>query len=72
LYSDAAVWSRADLGAYEGGLRRVAPVLAVEVAGADEGDSEKALREKADWYLGGGIAVVWDRIAPFSGGAPGN
>jgi hypothetical protein len=47
-------------------------VLAVEVAGADEGDSEKALREKADWYLGGGIAVVWDRIAPFSGGAPGN
>lgn len=57
--ADAAVWSRADLGAYEGGLRRVPPVLAVEVAGADEGDSENALRTKADWYIGAGVAVVW-------------
>ena len=57
--ADAAVWRRADLGAYEGGLRRVPPVLAVEVAGADEGDSEIALRKKADWYLGVKVVVVW-------------
>jgi len=57
--ADAAVWRRKDLGAYEGGFRRVPPVLAVEVAGADEGDSEVALRNKAKWYLGAGVAVVW-------------
>ena len=47
------------MGAYEGGLRRVPPVLAVEVAGLDEGDSESALRKKAEWYLGVGVSVVW-------------
>lgn len=57
--ADAAVWRWADLGAYAGGFRRVPPVLAVEVAGADEGDSEIALRKKADWYVGAGVAVVW-------------
>jgi Uma2 family endonuclease len=57
--ADAAVWRRAELGAYEGSLRRVPPVLAVEVAGADEGDSESALRTKAGWYLSAGVAVVW-------------
>ena len=57
--ADAAVWRRKDLGAYQGGFRRVSPVLAVEVAGADEGDSEIALRNKAKWYLGAGVAVVW-------------
>jgi Uma2 family endonuclease len=57
--ADAAIWRREDLGAYSGGLRRVPPVLAVEVAGLDEGDSEPALREKAKWYLGVGVAVVW-------------
>ncbi len=57
--ADAAVWRRADLGAYEGGLRRVPPVLAVEIAGGDEGDSEIALRKKADWYIRVGVAVVW-------------
>ena len=57
--ADAAIWRRADLGAYDGSLRRVPPVLAVEVAGADEGDSETALREKATWYLDVGVSVVW-------------
>ena len=49
--ADAAIWRRSDLGAYDGGLRRVPPVLAVEVAGADGGDSEEALREKAKWGI---------------------
>ena len=57
--ADAAIWRRADVGAYVGRLRRVPPVLAVEVAGADEGDSEDALREKAKWYLSVGVSVVW-------------
>lgn len=57
--ADAAIWRRSDLGAYEGGLRRVPPVLAVEVAGPDDGDSEAALREKAGWYLSAGVPVVW-------------
>lgn len=57
--ADAAVWRRSDLGAYEGGLRRVAPLLAVDVAGVDDGDSERALREKAKWYLSVGVSVVW-------------
>ena len=57
--ADAAIWRRSDLGTYDGGLRRVPPVLAVEVAGADGGDSEEALREKAKWYLSVGTSVVW-------------
>lgn len=61
--ADAAVWRRADLGAYSGGLRRVAPVLAVEVAGPEEGDTEAALRDKAAWYLGVGVDVVWIVLA---------
>ena len=55
--ADAAIWRRADLGGYRGGLRRVPPVLAVEVAGEDE--SEGSLREKARWYLDVGVVVVW-------------
>jgi Uma2 family endonuclease len=55
--ADAAVFRRADLGAYTGGFRRVAPVLAVEVAGQDE--REPHLRAKAGWYLSVGVAVVW-------------
>ena len=46
--ADAAVFRRADLGDYTGGFRRVAPILAVEVAGQDE--REPQLREKAAWY----------------------
>jgi Uma2 family endonuclease len=57
--ADAAVWRRSELGAYSGGFRRVPPVLAVEVAGVEEGDTEAELRSKAAWYLGVGVKVVW-------------
>jgi Uma2 family endonuclease len=55
--ADAAVWSRASLGAPAGGFARVAPVLAVEVAGPDE--SAEDLAPKVAWYLGHGVRVVW-------------
>jgi Uma2 family endonuclease len=55
--ADAAVWRRSDLGPYTGKYRRVAPVLAVEVAGYREGEDQ--LREKANWYLAHGVHVVW-------------
>jgi Uma2 family endonuclease len=55
--ADVAVWRREDLGSYSGGLRRVPPVLAVEVASDDE--PVALLHEKARWYLEGGVAVVW-------------
>jgi Uma2 family endonuclease len=41
------------------GLRRVPPVLAAEVGGPNDGDSEESLRAKAHWYLGAGVSVVW-------------
>jgi Uma2 family endonuclease len=55
--ADAAVWRRGDLGGHTGGYRRIPPVLAVEVAGLDEGEHE--LRAKAAWYLAHGVAAVW-------------
>lgn len=55
--ADAAVWRRADVGPYTGGLRRTPPLLAVEVGGDDE--PESALREKARWYLSAGVRTVW-------------
>lgn len=55
--ADAAVWRRSDLGPRTGGFRRVPPVLAVEVAGQDEGEPE--LRQKARWYLDHGVTLVW-------------
>jgi len=55
--ADAAIWRRADTGAHRGDLRRVPPVLAVEVAGDD--DDEPALHEKAEWYLDHGVTLVW-------------
>jgi len=57
--ADAALWKRADVGAYTGGLRRVPPVLAVEVAGDATGDAESALLDKASWYLRAGVKIVW-------------
>lgn len=57
--ADAAIWKRSDVGAYTGGLRKVPPVLAVEVAGDATSDTEAALRDKADWYLAAGVRVVW-------------
>jgi len=55
--ADAAVWSRAAAGEFTGGFRRVPPILAVEIAGQDEGEPE--LRSKSAWYLGRGARVVW-------------
>jgi hypothetical protein len=55
--ADAAVWRRGELGGYRGKFRHLPPVLAVEVSGQDE--SEVVLREKAHWYLGAGVEVVW-------------
>jgi Uma2 family endonuclease len=58
--ADAAVWPRPDPKARRARrFRRTAPLLAVEVAGGDEGDDEHALREKASWYLGHGTQIVW-------------
>lgn len=55
--ADVAVWRRDRLGPYRGGYRRVPPILAVEVAGQDEGEVE--LREKTAWYLARGVRLVW-------------
>jgi Uma2 family endonuclease len=55
--ADAAIWRRSDIKEDTGGFRRAPPVLAIEVAGRDEGEPE--LREKARWYLGHGAHAVW-------------
>jgi Uma2 family endonuclease len=55
--ADGAVWRCGAIGERLGGYRRVAPVLAAEVAGMDE--SEIDLRDKARWYLEHGVVVVW-------------
>lgn len=55
--ADAAVWRRVDAEPRSGGFRRVAPVLAVEVAGRDE--REATLMPKAVWYLEHGACCVW-------------
>ncbi|MEM9453402.1 MAG: Uma2 family endonuclease [Myxococcota bacterium] len=55
--ADAAIWRRSDLGPHTGGLQRTPPLLAVEVAGQD--DSESQLRDKAAWYLEHGVEAVW-------------
>jgi len=55
--ADVAVWRRQDASPRTGGLRRKAPVLAVEIAGRDE--EEQSLRTKATWYLERGVAIVW-------------
>jgi Uma2 family endonuclease len=55
--ADAAVWRRDAVGPYTGHLRRVPPVLTVEVGGEDESAAE--LREKARWYLSVGVPHVW-------------
>ena len=55
--ADAAVWRRETRGEYTGGYVRVPPILAVEVAGRDEGRAK--LRAKARWYLRRGVEIVW-------------
>jgi Uma2 family endonuclease len=53
--ADAAVWKNAPRAG--DGFARLAPVLAVEVAGMD--DPPEGLLDKARWYLGHGVATVW-------------
>jgi Uma2 family endonuclease len=55
--AEGAVWRRDRLGPQTGGCIRVPPILAVEVAGREEGERE--LREKARWYFDHGVEVVW-------------
>ena len=55
--ADAAVWRKQEAGTHRGTFRRVPPILAVEVAGEDEG--EGSLREKAAWYISHGVRYVW-------------
>jgi Uma2 family endonuclease len=56
--AEAAVWRRESLPSREeDAFVRVPPILAVEVAGRDEGERE--LRDKARWYLARGVRVVW-------------
>ena len=55
--ADAAMWHRAKGDTYDGGFQRMPPALAVEVAARDEGEPE--LRDKARWYLGVGVPIVW-------------
>ena len=55
--ADAAVWRKDALPPRSGGYRKVAPLLAVEIAGREEG--EPVLTEKAGWYLEHGVSTVW-------------
>lgn len=55
--AEGAVWHREALGPRTGGYVRVPPLLAIEVAGSEEGEPE--LREKARWYLARGVRIVW-------------
>ena len=55
--AEGVVWRRETVVPLTGRYVRVPPILAVEVAGREEGEPE--LREKARWYLGRGVAVVW-------------
>ena len=55
--ADAAIWRKQDATPRVGGLRVVAPILAVEVAGL--GEPEELLRDKASWYFSVGVEVVW-------------
>jgi Uma2 family endonuclease len=60
--ADAAVWRRDVLGPLTGGYVRIPPILAVEVGGREERESQ--LREKARWYLTRGVSVVWVVLPP--------
>ena len=55
--ADAAIWRKADARHRTGGLRLAPPLLVAEVAGRYE--PEPSLRDKAAWYLGAGVQVVW-------------
>ena len=55
--ADAAIWRRSEVAPAGPHFQRVPPVLVAEVAGEDE--DETALHDKARWYLGAGVQVVW-------------
>jgi Uma2 family endonuclease len=55
LVPDVAV--KADNVRYGQGIGKVAPLIAVEVASPS--DSKREMREKAVFYLNGGVAEVW-------------
>jgi Uma2 family endonuclease len=55
LVPDVAV--KADNVRYGQGISKVAPLIAVEVASPS--DSKREMREKAVFYLNGGVAEVW-------------
>ena len=55
--ADAAVWRKDQAMGVDKATLRFAPLLVIEVAGRDEGETE--LRKKASWYLGHGVRVVW-------------
>lgn len=55
--ADAAIWRKVDARKRTGGLRLAPPVLVAEVAGRYE--PEPQLRDKAAWYVGAGVQVVW-------------
>jgi Uma2 family endonuclease len=57
--ADAAVWRRDSIGAVGKGFARVPPVLAVEVAGAENEETAQSLREKSKWYHDQGVRTVW-------------
>lgn len=58
--ADAAVWPRPPPGTKRSrAFRRTPPILAVEVAGRDDAEDERALRDKAAWYLRHGVQSVW-------------
>jgi Uma2 family endonuclease len=55
--ADVAVWLASAATPRSGRVRKVPPVLAVEVSGEDE--EEQVLSDKARWYLEHGVSVVW-------------
>jgi SAM-dependent methyltransferase len=61
----AAIWRRRDLDAYRGGLRRIAPLLSVEVSGL--GETEQELCEAAACARAAGVGVVWLVLPEASG-----
>ena len=52
--ADAAVWPAKTPGL---GFARTPPILAVEVAGAD--DTLEYLEKKSEWYLSHGVECIW-------------
>jgi len=55
--AEAAVWRRDAVDPRTTGYVRVPPILVIEVAGREEGETE--LWKRARWYLGHGVAAVW-------------